>query len=217
MRPVVFLGPTLLRRQAEALLDAEYRPAIRRGDLATLPPGCPVLIVDGEFDQSFSVSPKEILTVLDSGRPVLGASSMGALRAAELAPYGMEGIGWVFDAYLSGRIEGDDEVAVAFSPVDNSPLTIPLVNVRYWLERSLQRGLLGAAAARRCWRLARSIFYAERTQMRLESVLKNYLGGDWLSRLLEAEGGRIPDIKRQDAELALRHMRALQIPEEKKG
>lgn len=212
MKPVVFLGPTLLRRHAEALLDAEYRPAVRRGDLARLPPGCPVLIVDGEFDQSFSVSPKEILTVLDSGRRVLGASSMGALRAAELAPYGMEGVGWVFDAYLSGRIEGDDEVALAFSPLDNSPITVPLVNVRYLLERSVQGGLIGPAAARRCLRLARSIFYAERTQVRLESVLKDYLGREVLCRLLEAEGGRIPDIKRQDAELALRHMRALQIP-----
>lgn len=212
MRPVVFLGPSLPRRQAEALLDAEYRPAVRRGDLAILPPGCPVLIVDGEFDQSFSVSPKEILALLDSGRRVVGASSMGALRAAELAPYGMEGIGWVFNGYRSGRIEGDDEVALTFSPVDGTAITVPLVNVRYWLERSVERGLLDAATSRRCLRLARSIFYAERTPMRLDRMLTDSLGEGTLRRLLEAEGGRIPDIKRQDAELALGHMRARQSP-----
>jgi hypothetical protein len=210
MKPVVFLGSTLSRRHAETLLDAEYRPAIRRGDLATLPRLCPVLIIDGEFDQSFSVSPKEILALIDSGRSVVGASSMGALRAAELAPYGMEGIGWVFNAYRSGHIEGDDEVALRFSPIDGSAITVPLVNVRYWLERSVERGLLDASASRRCLRRARSIFYAERTAARLDRMLKDCLGQETLRGLLEAEGGVIPDIKQRDAELALKHMDARQ-------
>src|SRR4051794_11249106 len=114
MRPVVFLGPSLPREDAERLLDGEYRRPIRRGDLADVPAGSPVLIIDGEFDQSFSVSPREILAQLDRGTAVFGASSMGALRAAELAPCGMQGIGWVFESYRSGRIAGDDEVALTF-------------------------------------------------------------------------------------------------------
>jgi hypothetical protein len=206
MKPVVFLGPSLPREEAEHLLDGEYRRPIRRGDLVDVPGGAPVLIIDGEFDQSFSVSPREILALLDRGAAVFGASSMGALRAAELAAYGMQGIGWIFESYQSGRIVGDDEVALAFSPEDGAASTVPLVNVRYWLECLTRGGLLDAASARRCLQLARSIFYAERTPARLDRMLREHLGSDSLDRLLTSTGGMIPDIKREDARLALAHL-----------
>jgi TfuA protein len=40
------------------------------------------LILDGEFAQNLSVSPKEILRLLDAGKEVVGAASMGALRVS---------------------------------------------------------------------------------------------------------------------------------------
>ena len=46
-----------------------------------------------------------------AGTQVFGAASMGALRAAELAPFGMIGVGAIFAAYRDGRLTGDDEVA----------------------------------------------------------------------------------------------------------
>src|ERR1041384_6398821 len=197
MRPVVFLGPSLPREDAERLLDADYRRPVRRGDLAEVPAGSAVLIIDGEFDQSFSVSPREILALLDRGTPVFGASSMGALRAAELAAYGMQGIGWIFEAYRSGRIIGDDEVALTFSPEDGTPNTVPLVNVRYWLACLSARGLLDEAAARRCLQLARSIFYAERMPWRLERLFRAQLGSDVLDQALASTGGEILDTQRE--------------------
>ena len=54
---------------------------MRRGDLLECSPGRMVVIIDGEFGQKFSVSPKEILRLLDQRTCVIGASSMGALRA----------------------------------------------------------------------------------------------------------------------------------------
>src|SRR4051794_9892251 len=97
-KPIVYLGPSLPLRLAEEVLRADYRPPVKRSDLPHRFDGV-VIIIDGEFGQSLAVSPNEILRLLDSGTRVIGAASMGALRAAELWPCGMEGYGWIFEAY----------------------------------------------------------------------------------------------------------------------
>ncbi len=94
---VVFLGPSLDVTTAETILPgATFLPPICQGQLLSAvdrhQPGV-VGIVDGEFGQSLSVWHKEILHVLGRGVRVFGASSMGALRAAECDVYGMEGVG----------------------------------------------------------------------------------------------------------------------------
>src|SRR5689334_7150871 len=94
-RPVVFLGPSMPREQALALLpDADYRPPIRRGDLDALPDDRVVGMIHGGFDQNLSISPREIQNALVRGMSILGSSIMGALRAAEVR--GIVGIGKVF-------------------------------------------------------------------------------------------------------------------------
>ena len=89
--PLVFLGPSLARIEAEALCRAEYHPPIRRGDLANYAGSARriIAIVDGEFFQSLAVSPNEVLSAMEAGHSLFGAASMGALRAAELACLGM--------------------------------------------------------------------------------------------------------------------------------
>ena len=59
-------------------------------------------LIDGYFDGVPAVAHKEILWALDQGIRVLGAASMGALRAAELAPFGMEGVGAIWRDYADG-------------------------------------------------------------------------------------------------------------------
>ncbi len=93
-KPIVFLGPSLPRQEAEKLLDADYRPPIRRGDMDALPPGSIAGIIDGVFDQDLSVSPTEIRAALLRGVRVFGAASMGALRAVEVP--GVRGIGKIY-------------------------------------------------------------------------------------------------------------------------
>jgi hypothetical protein len=202
-RPVVFLGPSLPLEEARSLIDAEFRPPVRRGDLAILDPRRLVVIIDGEFDQSFSVSPKEILRLLDLGATVIGASSMGALRAAELGDLGMSGLGWVFAAYHSGRIVGDDEVAVTYCPFRLQALTVPLVNVRYWLGRLELAGLIDVAASARVLRRARHVFYADRTPERLDEVVATALGPERYARIRSSSLAEIDDVKAADARLAL--------------
>ena len=99
-----------------------------------------IVILDGEFGQSLSVSPKEILAVLERGKTVIGASSMGALRASELDRHGMIGIGWVYEHFRRSAVRRDADVALVYAPFDFKPMTVPMVDVEYWMEHALAAG-----------------------------------------------------------------------------
>lgn len=200
--PIVYLGPSLPVAEAQHLLDADYRPPVKRGDLPERYDGT-VVIIDGEFGQNLSVSPNEVLELLDHGTAVIGASSMGALRAAELYPYGMEGYGWIYEAYRSGRIVADDEVALVYSPFNWESLTVPLVNVRCWVEQLEREGHIDAAMARRLFAKARRIFYADRSEERLRQEWTALLSPAELETLYLALGNGITDIKAADARSVL--------------
>ena len=55
-------------------------------------------LIDGVFLDVPAVWHRELLWALSEGVHVFGAASMGALRAAELAPFGMRGVGTIFAA-----------------------------------------------------------------------------------------------------------------------
>ncbi|AQY20653.1 hypothetical protein T261_08782 [Streptomyces lydicus] len=109
------------------------RPPVRHGDLfdASIATADTVVIIDGVYHHAPALRHKEIVWTLGRGVRVIGAASIGALRAAELIPCGMLGVGEIFHAYASGAIEGDDEVAVGQSTdTDLRSFTWPLVNLR---------------------------------------------------------------------------------------
>ena len=95
----IFLGPTLPAEEAARICPAQYHPPVRMGDVFALLPERPRIIgiVDGLFHCTPAVWHKEILAALSQGVIVVGAASMGALRAAELAQLGMVGVGRVFE------------------------------------------------------------------------------------------------------------------------
>ena len=206
----MYLGPSLPLTAAHSLLDADYRPPVRRGDLPARYEGT-IVIIDGEFGQSLAVSPKEILRLLDGGTRVVGAASMGALRAAELHSLGMEGRGWVFAAYRSGEVIRDDDVAVTYRAGDYRTLTVPLINVRYWLEGLRASDEIDAELASAMLRSAGRIFFADRTGARLRARWQQLIGPHRLERLLAASGG-ISDIKATDAAAALAAIDAVVEP-----
>ncbi len=162
---VVYLGPSMPRRDAEGILDAEYRPPARRGDLAGAAPGTVVAIIDGVFDQTLSVSPGEVREAVTRGVVVFGGSSMGALRAAEVP--GMIGLGLVYEWYRDGIIRRDDEVALLFDPLSGRPLTVPAVSVRFAAERLCSLGTIGPELASALVSAALQIPYKERTYPRI--------------------------------------------------
>jgi hypothetical protein len=167
---VVFLGPSLGLEAAKTILPAaRYCPPVAQGDVYSLlgagPPDA-IGIVDGVFYQDLPVWHKEILAALEAGVAVYGASSMGALRAVECAPFGMVGVGAIFDAYASGELVDDDEVAVAHDGADQGwrPRTEPLVNLRASLRQAVAAGTVGGDSAAQALEVARGIWFADRTR-----------------------------------------------------
>jgi hypothetical protein len=209
MTAIVFYGPSIGARRVNELIAATHAGPIKRGDLLQARTHDIVIILDGEFGQNLSVSPKEILTLLDAGKTVIGAASMGALRASELDRYGMIGVGWIYQRFQHEPVRRDDDVAMLYSPVDGQAMTVPLVNVEYWLEWLDQRNYLVAGEALRIRRAAQKIFFAERTDETLHAALSQTVSTNRLDELLRHTGGRISDIKAQDAEAALRFAASL--------
>jgi hypothetical protein len=169
MSTTVFLGPSLPLSQARLIFpEGDFRPPARHGDVySTVVNDRPdaIAIIDGVFLQVMSVWHKEILFALEEGVPVYGASSMGALRAAECRPFGMVGVGWIFEQYESGLLDRDDEVAVAHATAEHNfrPLSEPLVNIRQTLSAAVQEEVLSQEAANDLIDVASSIYFPDRS------------------------------------------------------
>ena len=140
-RVFVFLGPTLTAAEASMHTTANILPPARLGDVhdAVTRQGARAIgLVDGLFNSVPAVWHKELLFALSRGVRVFGAASMGALRAAELAPFGMIGVGTIYRAYAAGRLGADDEVAVAHLPAEYgyAATSDALVDLRDGLARA---------------------------------------------------------------------------------
>ena len=104
-RIIVFLGPSLER---DGRNDPSRRvpPACKTGRPSPGSAGGGEIIglIDGVFHQESAVAHREILAAIKKGVRVVGSSSMGALRAAEMDTLGMTGIGEVYRMYKSGEL-----------------------------------------------------------------------------------------------------------------
>jgi len=164
---VAFLGPSLAAGAARRLGPVRVLPPARAGDLLAVLPSRPLAIalVDGLFDTTPSVWHREILAALEAGVAVFGAASLGALRAAELWPLGMVGVGRVFAWYRDGLLVDDGEVALLHADAEHGfgPLTLPLVQVRAAAAHARSSRALDARAARSLVRAAERLHYTERT------------------------------------------------------
>ncbi|MFC6137001.1 TfuA domain-containing protein [Streptomyces spororaveus] len=159
------------------------------------------------YHQAPALRHKEILEAMGRGVRVIGAASIGALRAAELAPYGMLGVGSVYAAYVRGDIDGDDEVAVGQAPDGTSTaLTWPLVNVRHVLALAKSAGVIDAERATTLLAALRAIYYPQRTWAAVRAVCQREGESalvDWLARQREQDR-YFGDLKRVDALAAVR-------------
>ncbi|MDV7142559.1 TfuA-like protein [Tropicimonas sp. TH_r6] len=161
--PVVFLGPSLSRADAGQILRADFRPPAGQGDIfracSARPPA--IGLIDGIFRDAPTVRHREILWAMSRGIPVFGAASMGALRAAELAPQGMIGVGLIYRWYRRFPLLADDAVAVTHAPaaLGSKPLSDALVDIRRSLSTAARRGLCsGETAMAETLRIARQPF-----------------------------------------------------------
>jgi TfuA protein len=206
---IVFLGPSLDQAAAEKILSAEYHPPARRGDLlAAAEKGATIIgLIDGVFHQESAVAHREILTAIKKGVKVVGASSMGALRAAEMDTLGMVGVGEIYRMYKSGELESDDEVALVFDPSSGLALSEPLINIRFTLKRAMGEGIITLSEHDTLLASARSLFYPKRTYRAVVTSAGVGIDDTIRVQFLEWVGENTVDQKRDDAVAALEYIR----------
>ncbi len=175
MSVYVFVGPSLPVEEARRICpQAIILPPVRLGDVwrcAAFGGATAIGIIDGYFERVPAVWHKEILWALGNGVVVAGAASMGALRAAELAAFGMVGVGRIFEAFRSGcfapfeePFEDDDEVAVSHGPAETGFLSSEaMVNIRATLASAAEAGVIDPDTRDRLAALGKQLFYKERS------------------------------------------------------
>ncbi|TKD03365.1 TfuA-like protein [Polyangium fumosum] len=166
MKLYIFTGPTLSAAEGKQWLDATFLPPAAQGDVYLAAREKPVAIgiIDGYFERVPSVSHKEILWAMAQGVHVLGAASMGALRAAELSFFGMAGVGAIYEAYARSELDADDEVAVAHALAEDGyrPLNEAMVNIRATLRAAERAGVIPTETRARLEAIAHATFYPDR-------------------------------------------------------
>jgi len=199
-RPIVFAGPSIYGLDVDAGL--ELRPPAGCGDiLRAVADGAPAIgLIDGLFETQASVWHKEILYALWIGVPVLGAASMGALRAAECAAFGMVPIGGIVAEYLSGARTADSDVGVAHAPAElgYAPLSVALVDAEATLAALATEGRLTAGESAKLLTRAGAMHFKLRTW---EAILDG-----WPQELIETAAAK-PSRKQGDAIALLTRMR----------
>jgi len=210
-RTIVFLGPSLDPAAAERILTAEYRPPAKRGDLTrAIGDGAKIIVlIDGVFHQDSAVAHREVLAAVKKGITVVGASSMGALRAAEMHTLGMTGIGKIYEMYKDGRLVSDDEVALVFDPVSGCALSEPLINIRCTLKKAEAAGIITAADNKALLAAAKLVFYPQRTYPKIAAVAGDALDAVTKERFLAFAATSPADQKKEDAIAALEYVRDL--------
>ena len=214
---LIFSGPTITEVEAQPLLGAVYLPPAKQGDLyAAYVEYKPKIIglIDGFFENTASPWHKEILYIMDQGCHVYGASSMGALRAAELYDFGMVGIGKIFEAYKQETITNDDEVAVLHGPelLGYPNLSIAMVNIRATLEKARLEGIITKAFESSLIHKAKTLFYKKRNFSSIMSELSENPDYEGQKELLSSwlENYYI-DQKKEDAFLLLQTIKDIDL------
>lgn len=202
MRPLVFIGPTLSRCQCSALLNAEHFPPARKGSLNEIIPGRVVAIIDGEIPPDAFLPECEIRAALDRGVVLYGAASVGAYHASNFADHGMHGVGWVYDQYRAGSLQSLDEIAVMYDPLSLQALSVPLVNVRFWLEGLTRTSFLRPEDVAAILEELRRLPISDRDGARIKRRIAELFGRSTL-RKFELPSHAFPDVKAHDAQMLL--------------
>jgi hypothetical protein len=223
MTTIVFLGPSLPLQTAKNILpDAWYHGPAQCGDIIKILRLNPqrLLLIDGLYEKTASIWHKELLLAIDNGVEVYGASSMGALRAAELQKFGMHGVGKIFQDYADGVLTDDDEVAVLHTASSSgfAVLNEAMVNIRMTIANAIQHKVISKNVGEQIISAAKQLHYPCRSLKaacdqlpRLTAKIKTTLL-EWCKR------GNYIDQKSQDAIQALTCLQNTDVkPAEKKS
>lgn len=164
---LVFVGPSLTSEDKAMFPEFEFLGPAAQGDILRcirMKPSA-IGLIDGFFGDRLAVHQKEILEAMASGIPVWGGASMGALRAAELSQFGMQGVGVVFNSYIQGKFNSDADIAVSHAPEELGfrATSISIVDIHATIESLQRRRILSDSELDTILEAARSIHFSERT------------------------------------------------------
>ena len=169
----MFVGPTIATSTKARALARPFnlRRPVRRHDIERLvdahgarePPGI-IAIVDGVFHDTLAVGHAEIRDAMRRGWIVWGLSSMGAIRAREMAHVGMRGFGDVFERFRATDDFRDDEVALLHErAAPYRPVSEPLIHLRAAIAHLVSEKIVDGSDAHAVVSELESLWYGERT------------------------------------------------------
>lgn len=212
VKVIIYAGLSIPFDEAKEILNTRegveviYKRPIQRGDLGEALKENPDIIgiIDGVFHQNSAVGHKEILNVMKNGIEVVGASSMGALRASELDVLGMKGIGYVYTQYRDGIIDSDDDVAVMLDSETLQALSEPLVNMKYVFENAVDENIITPDEKDELLGISKKTFYPKRSyaQTLAQSSLDNDKKDELIDFIRQSK-----DIKKEDAKELLTYIK----------
>jgi len=213
MKVYIFTGPSLPPALARKHWKGPvYLPPAAQGDVYRVARRKPhaIGIIDGLFESVPSVWHKEILWALSEGIHVYGSAGIGALRAAELAEFGMVGVGAVFEDFWKAVNEDDDEVVRVHRGAANhfAPRSEAMVNIRCTLAKAVAEKVIGAATAEQLAHIGKALFYPHRNYERIvKEGLERGLPAREMQRFREWVPKRRVDQQQLDALAMLARMR----------
>ncbi|MGE7948883.1 TfuA-like protein [Lysinibacillus sp. NPDC093688] len=203
----IYTGPSLSRDITRELApNATILPPAKRGDLALdsfemLPKV--IVLIDGELFQNLTVSPREIMKLLENGVTVIGAASIGAIRAVELRNLGMIGVGCVYEMYLSNEVIADDEVVMAMDPITSEPYSEPAVNFRFLIKEAINRGVFTQEMYERTIDELKKVYFSKRNLQILLAIVRELYGHDVSNQIEQLAHNFDYQIKSMDAKKAI--------------
>lgn len=213
---IVFRGPSISHQEAASLLPgARILGPAAMGDLLS---ACiafrphTIVLIDGYFGSVLSVFHKEILYALHTGVKVVGAASMGALRAAECAAFGMLGVGEIYQAFAGGSFVDDDEVALihADEEHDFKPLSQAMITIRAKLNAAQASGVISESERQWLINQQKHRYFPDRSFAGVVRDAQDFgLPAVRIRHLTEFMRSKTIDPKSEDARLALQFARDL--------
>jgi YcaO-like protein with predicted kinase domain len=211
----VFIGGSLQENERYLDSDIIYVTPAQQGDMfMTILEGFKnIIIIDGYFYSKFPCTTFEVMLALEEGINVFGSSSIGALRSVELDNYGMTGVGYVYEYLKKQHIKPYHIVAQIYDDNDKS-MNVPLVNIIYFLERSLFEGIISKDEFDRCMKISDNIHFSLLSFKYFFKQLnvKKRLSSDAIKKLENfflLKGEEFFNIKKKDALLLLNTFRGI--------
>ena len=115
-------------------------------------------------------------------------------------------IGTIYEMYLSGEIDGDDEVALAFNPETGDPLSEPLVNSGRRWPRPWRKGYWRLTLQARSWNESVWVYYPKRSMSMMLESAREILDPTIFKNLSEFVRESSVDLKRKDATAVLQEI-----------